>query len=85
MGIQGDAAMWLLAGLVLISIGSGGIKSCVSARVGDQFGTSNQNLITRVFNYFYWSINFGAFLSTLLTPWLLKWYGPHVCLGVRVY
>ena len=82
MGIQGDAAMWLLAGLVLISIGSGGIKSCVSAHVGDQFGTSNQNLITRVFNYFYWSINFGAFLSTLLTPWLLKWYGPHVAFGV---
>jgi len=82
MGIQGDAAMWLLAGLVLISIGSGGIKSCVSAHVGDQFGASNQNLITRVFNYFYWSINFGAFLSTLLTPWLLKWYGPHVAFGV---
>ena len=78
MGIQGDAAMWLLAGLVLISIGSGGIKSCVSAHVGDQFGTSNQNLITRVFNYFYWSINFGAFLPTLLIPWVLEvaWSSP---------
>jgi len=82
MGIQGDAVMWLLAGLVLISIGSGGIKSCVSAHVGDQFGASNQNLITRVFNYFYWSINLGAFLSTLLTPWLLKWYGPHLAFGI---
>ncbi len=82
MGLQGDAAMWLLAGLVLISLGSGGIKSCVSAHVGDQFGASNQNLITRVFNYFYWSINLGAFLSTLLTPWLLKWYGPHWAFGV---
>jgi len=82
MGVQGDAAMWLLAGLVLISLGSGGIKSCVSAHVGDQFGASNQNLITRVFNYFYWSINLGAFLSTLLTPWLLKWYGPHWAFGV---
>ena len=82
MGIQGDAVVWLLAGLVLISIGSGGIKSCVSAHVGDQFGASNQNLITRVFNYFYWSINLGAFLSTLLTPWLLKWYGPHLAFGI---
>lgn len=82
MGLQGDAAMWLLAGLVLISIGSGGIKSCVSAHVGDQFGASNQNLITRIFNYFYWSINLGAFLSTLLTPWLLKWYGPHWAFGI---
>jgi len=82
MGIQGDAVMWLLAGLILISIGSGGIKSCVSAHVGDQFGASNQHLITRVFNYFYWSINLGAFLSTLLTPWLLKWYGPHLAFGI---
>ena len=82
MGLQGDAAMWLLAGLVLIAIGSGGIKSCVSAHVGDQFGASNQSLITRVFNYFYWSINLGAFLSTLLTPWLLKWYGPHLAFGI---
>ena len=82
MGFQGDAVMWLLAGLVLISIGSGGIKSCVSAHVGDQFGASNQHLITKVFNYFYWSINLGAFLSTLLTPWLLKWYGPHLAFGI---
>jgi POT family proton-dependent oligopeptide transporter len=34
------APRWLLAcGLGLISIGSGGIKPCVSAHVGDQFGT----------------------------------------------
>ena len=28
----------LIIGLALISIGSGGIKPCVSAHVGDQFG-----------------------------------------------
>jgi len=82
MGIKGDAAIWFVAGLVLISLGSGGIKPCVSAHVGDQFGKSNGHLVTRVFNYFYWSINLGAFLSTMLTPWLLEWYGPHLAFGV---
>lgn len=82
MGIQGDAAIWFVAGLVLISLGSGGIKPCVSAHVGDQFGKSNSHLVTRIFNYFYWSINLGAFLSTMLTPWLLEWYGPHLAFGV---
>ncbi|HAA88060.1 MAG TPA: MFS transporter, partial [Verrucomicrobiales bacterium] len=59
MGIQGNAAIWFIVGLVLISLGSGGIKPCVSAHVGDQFGKSNSHLVTRVFNYFYWSINLG--------------------------
>lgn len=82
MGITGEAAWWLFLGLALISLGSGGIKPCVSAHVGDQFGRSNQSLMTRVFNWFYWSINLGAFLSTILTPWLLHWYGPHWAFGV---
>ena len=82
MGIQGEAAIWFVVGLVLISLGSGGIKPCVSAHVGDQFGKSNGHLVSRVFNYFYWSINLGAFLSTILTPWLLEWYGPHFAFGV---
>ncbi len=82
MGIGGEAAMWLVAGLVLISLGAGGVKPCVSAHVGDQFGSSNSHLLSRVFNYFYWSINLGAFLSTLMTPWLLEWYGPHIAFGV---
>ena len=82
MGISGPASWWLVSGLGLICIGMGGIKPCVSAHVGDQFGKSNSHLLTRVFNYFYWSINLGAFTSSLLTPWLLEWYGPHLAFGV---
>ena len=82
MGVAGEASHWLLAGLILISLGSGGIKPCVSAHVGDQFGKSNANLMTRAFNFFYVSINFGSFFSTLLTPWLLLWYGPHIAFGI---
>jgi POT family proton-dependent oligopeptide transporter len=72
----------LALGLGLIALGSGGIKPCVSAHVGDQFGKSNQNLLEKVFGWFYFSINLGAFASTLLTPWLLAHYGPHVAFGV---
>jgi len=61
----------LVAGLALIAIGSGGIKPCVSASVGDQFGPSNQHLLSKAFGWFYFSINFGSFFSTMLTPLLL--------------
>ncbi|MBM3862335.1 MAG: POT family MFS transporter [Verrucomicrobia bacterium] len=82
MGLFGDSPWWLAAGLGLIALGSGGIKPCVSAHVGDQFGVRNAHLLPRIFNWFYFSINIGAFLSMLLTPWLLEWYGPHWAFGV---
>lgn len=82
MGTYGASPQWLLAGLALICIGSGGIKPCVSAHVGDQFGKRNHHLITKIYNWFYFSINFGSFFSTLLTPWLLEHYGPHWAFGV---
>ena len=72
----------LMVGLILISLGSGGIKPCVSAHVGDQFGQSNQNLLEKVFGWFYFAINLGAAASTLLTPWLLRHYGPAWAFGV---
>ncbi|HEX5790932.1 MAG TPA: POT family MFS transporter [Luteolibacter sp.] len=82
MGLHGQSPLWLAAGLGLIALGSGGIKPCVSAHVGDQFGSGNAHLLPRIFNWFYFSINVGAMLSALLTPWLLEWYGPHWAFGV---
>ncbi len=75
---------FLIAGLFLVALGSGGIKPCVSANVGDQFGESNKHLLPRVFAWFYFSINFGSFFSTLLTPWLLATpsLGPAWAFGV---
>ncbi len=85
----------LLLGLLLITLGAGGIKSSVSANVGDQFGPRNRHLLEKVFGWFYFSINFGSFFSTLLTPVLLdhfsrtdlygqraKYLGPAVAFGV---
>jgi proton-dependent oligopeptide transporter, POT family len=82
MGQHGNSETWLYAGLVMIALGAGGIKPCVSAHVGDQFGEKNARFLPRIFNWFYFSINFGAFFSMLLTPWLLEWYGPHWAFGV---
>jgi POT family proton-dependent oligopeptide transporter len=62
----------LFAGLTLIALGAGGIKPCVSAHVGDQFGPSNQHLVSRAFGWFYFSVNFGSFFSYLLIPVLLE-------------
>ena len=77
-----ESRLGLALGLGLIALGSGGIKPCVSAHVGDQFGRSNQTLLEKIFGWFYFSINLGAFASTLLTPWLLQNYGSHVAFGV---
>ncbi|TWT95200.1 Dipeptide and tripeptide permease A [Botrimarina colliarenosi] len=74
----------LFAGLALIACGSGAIKPCVTAHVGDQFGPSNKRLLTRVYSWFYFSINIGAVCSQLLTPWLLNdpRFGPAWAFGV---
>lgn len=73
---------FLYAGLTLIALGAGGIKPCVSAHVGDQFTDKNKHLLGRVFDIFYWSINFGAFFSTLLIPIILAKYGPSWAFGI---
>ncbi|MGA0325551.1 MAG: POT family MFS transporter [Limisphaerales bacterium] len=83
MGAPGmGAESWMMTGLYLIALGSGGIKPCVSAHVGDQFGQTNSHWLTKVFGWFYVAINVGAALSTLATPLLLEYYGPHWAFGV---
>jgi len=77
-----DTRAGLMAGLAMIALGAGGIKPCVSANVGDQFGPSNQHLLPKVFSWFYFSINAGSAFSTLLIPWMLKAYGPKPAFGI---
>lgn len=57
-------------GLGFIAIGAGGIKPCVSANVGDQFGRGNWSKVPTVYQIFYFSINFGSFFATLLIPFV---------------
>lgn len=77
-----NPSLFLVLGLILIALGAGGIKPCVSAHVGDQFGESNAHWLTKIYMVFYLSINVGAAISNMLTPWLLKWHGPHWAFGV---
>ncbi|MEH0165234.1 oligopeptide:H+ symporter [Roseateles microcysteis] len=70
------------AGLFLIALGSGGIKPLVSSFVGDQFDQSNRSLAQKVFDGFYWIINFGSFFASLLMPIFLKEFGASVAFGI---
>ena len=79
-----DTRLGLFLGLLLISIGAGGIKPCVSANVGDQFGQGNKHLLPRVFSWFYFSINVGSFVSIWVCPILLDdpRFGPRYGFGL---
>jgi POT family proton-dependent oligopeptide transporter len=84
---HGILAVWetrtgLFVGLSLIAIGAGGIKPCVSAFVGDQFGAGEKALMQRVYGWFYWSINLGSAAAYMLIPVLLRRVGPSVAFAV---
>jgi POT family proton-dependent oligopeptide transporter len=72
----------LAAGLSLIALGSGGIKPCVAAYVGDQFRPEQGRLVERVFALFYWMINLGSVSAKLLIPVLLHRVGPALAFAV---
>ena len=76
-----DTKVGLFIGLMLIAIGSGGIKPSVASNVGDQFGQSNAYLLPRAFSWYYLGINIGSSTSSLMIPWLLAWQGPAVAFG----
>ena len=77
-----DTRIGLFMGLTLIAFGSGGIKPSVASNVGDQFGKSNQHLLSRAYSWYYLGINIGSSTSSLLIPWLLENYGTSVAFGV---
>jgi POT family proton-dependent oligopeptide transporter len=72
----------LTGGLILVAIGSGIIKPCVSANVGDQFGKTNKHLMSKIYSWFYFAVNLGACASMLLCPWLRVHYGIRIAFGV---
>ena len=78
----------LYIGLLLIGFGSGGIKPCVSAFLGDQFKPDQRHLLQKAYAMFYWAINFGSFFSMLLIPqikeasWAWAFGVPGILMGV---
>ncbi len=69
-------------GLIVIAAAAGGIKSCVSANVGDQFDKSNEHLLSKMYGWFYFTINTGSIVSTLLIPIIYNKYGPELAFGI---
>ncbi|XP_027492408.1 solute carrier family 15 member 1 [Corapipo altera] len=57
-----------MIGLILIALGTGGIKPCVSAFGGDQFEDDQEKQRSTFFSLFYMAINAGSLLSTIVTP-----------------
>ncbi|XP_020657253.3 solute carrier family 15 member 1 [Pogona vitticeps] len=57
-----------MIGLLLIALGTGGIKPCVAAFGGDQFEDHQEKQRSRFFSIFYLAINAGSLISTIITP-----------------
>jgi solute carrier family 15 (oligopeptide transporter), member 1 len=66
-GVENPHFLFLF-GLVLVALGTGGIKPCVSAFGGDQFNPNHLKAISTYFSIFYFSINAGSVLSMFITP-----------------
>lgn len=69
-------------GLIVIAAAAGGIKSCVSANVGDQFDRSNEHLLSKMYGWFYFTINTGSILATLAIPIIYNKKGPELAFGI---
>lgn len=81
MPLRADIAT--MVGLLLIAIGTGGIKPCVSAFGGDQFRIPEQaKQLATFFSLFYMSINAGSLVSMVITPILredVNCFGDKSC------
>lgn len=58
-----------IAGLILVAIGSGGVKPCMLAFGGEQ---AKQKSVANFFSLFYFVVNVGTVLATFVTPMLRK-------------
>ncbi|KAJ1369699.1 hypothetical protein KIN20_031228 [Parelaphostrongylus tenuis] len=70
------------AGLLVIAVGTGSIKPCVSAFAADQFAENQSDLRAQFFSFFYFAINAGSLFATLLTPILrgrVSCFGSQYC------
>uniref|UniRef100_A0A336M6E0 Oligopeptide transporter 1 n=1 Tax=Culicoides sonorensis TaxID=179676 RepID=A0A336M6E0_CULSO len=83
------ARTFTFLGLALISLGGGGIKPCVAPFGGDQFKLPQQaKQLAWFFSIYYFAINFGAFISTIVTPIFrddVKCFGDQDCFSLGFF
>lgn len=78
-----DGKVWcLFIGLALIAFGSGGIKPCVSAFMGDQFKPDQRHWLPKAYAAFYWCINLGSTAAFLTIPLIRNKFGYGWAFGV---
>lgn len=76
-------AAGLFCGLVLVALGSGGVKSSASAMVGSLYESEElRPLRDAGFSIFYISVNIGGFFGPLLTGLLQQRLGFHYGFGI---
>ena len=66
----------LIAGLVLVGVGSGGLKANATALVGSLYREKDERRDAG-FSIFYMGINAGALIGPLVTGWLQESHGFH--------
>ncbi|MGV8845349.1 peptide MFS transporter [Tessaracoccus sp.] len=70
----------LAIGLILIAIGSGGLKANATSLVGTLYDEGDERRDAG-FSIFYMGINVGALVGPLITGWLQQTWGFHVGFG----
>ena len=87
----GPWAWGCFLGLLLIAVGTGGIKPCVSAFGADQFAgeygkrvphAELEREVGRFFHAFYFAINVGSVSSFILSPLLRSYVGYWMAFGL---
>ncbi len=73
-------AAGLMTGLVLVAVGSGGLKANATAVVGTLYAREDPRRDSG-FSIFYMGINIGALFGPLMTGWLQTSYGFHYGFG----
>ncbi|EXC05011.1 Peptide transporter [Morus notabilis] len=77
--------MVFFIGLYLMALGTGGIKPCVSSFGADQFDDTDPRERVKkgsFFNWFYFSINIGALISSSLLVWIQDNVGWGIGFGI---
>ena len=61
----------LAMGIGLVALGTGAVKPCIAAQLGDQFHEANKHLLSKTFGWFYFFIHAAPLFSALLSQHLL--------------
>ncbi|KAF9186918.1 hypothetical protein BGZ51_001229 [Haplosporangium sp. Z 767] len=82
--VQGVSHFLTFLPMLIIAIGTGGIKPCVSSHGGDQYLPSQEQGKDVFFNIFYVTINVGSLLTTIIVPEMskLKCYDQESCFSL---